>query len=157
MLTGTVAATLAGLVFVAISFAIGAKFERTEGDLNAWVAPALIYFGEVFVASAATVAPLSPAVFAGVLLGALAIGVPFGAWRLRYLVKQHREEAIDASTWASQLLFPTLSHVAIGAGAILVVTGDARGMLAIAGGAIVLIACAVRNAWELVVYLLEQR
>src|SRR5512140_2613699 len=157
MLAGTVAATLAGLVFVAISFAVGAKTERRADDLNAWVTPSLVYFVEVFVTASAAVAPLSMAVFGGLILGGLAIGTPFAVWRMRYFLAEHRAEALDIATWMFQIVLPSLSHVAIGGGAALLLAGDPRGMLSIAGGVTVLVLCAVRNAWTLVVFLLEQR
>src|SRR5512140_2403815 len=104
MLAGTVAATLAGLVFVAISFAVGAKTERRAGDLNAWVTPSLVYFGEVFVTASAAVAPLSMALFRGLILGGLAIGTSFAVWRMRAFLAEHRAEALDLSSCLFQFV-----------------------------------------------------
>jgi hypothetical protein len=157
MLTGGAAATLAGLVFVSISFAIGTKAERTDGDLQAWVTPALVHFGEVFLASAAFVAPLPPHALGAVIIVAPLVAAPYGIWRIRYFVRQHREERLEGATWMWQIVLPMVAQGSILAGGAFLCLDESYAGAPIAGAACVLIACAVRNSWLTVIYLLESR
>jgi hypothetical protein len=157
LLTGAGAATLIGLMFVAISFAVGSKAERSRGDVDAWVTPSLVYFVEVFVIAAVAVAPLGARPLGWILVGLLAINLPFGLWRLRYLIAQHREERIEGKSWFWQSLLPSGAQLVLGFGALGLLTDDARGQVAIAAAALVLLSVAVRNAWSLVIWLVEQR
>jgi hypothetical protein len=157
MLTGGAAATLAGLVFVSISFAIGAQPEREEGDVSAWVTPSLAHFGEVFAVSAAFLAPVSAHVQGALLAGVPALGVPWGLWRVRYFARQHRQERLDAATWIWQIVLPMFGHAAIATGGALLLLDQPYGPPPVAGAACLLIGCAVRNAWMTVVYLLDSR
>ena len=157
LLAGTAAATLMGLVFVAVSFAVGSKAERTTGDVDAWITPALMFFTEAFVVSAVSVAPMSAHVLAGLVLVPPLIGAPYGAWRLRFFWRQHGEEALDGKTWIWHAILPLGAHAGIVTGAVLLFQDDDRGLPPIAAGTVVLVLCAVRNAWTLVVYLIEQR
>ncbi len=157
MLTGGASATLAGLVFVSVSFAIGTQAERSEGDVQAWVTPALVHFGEVFLASAAFIAPLPPhALGAIVAIGPL-VATPYGIWRLRFFMRQHHEERLEVATWIWQIVLPMIAHASIITGGALTVCDEPYGGAAVAGAACVLIACAVRNSWLTVIYLLESR
>jgi hypothetical protein len=157
ILTGTAAATLIGLMFVALSFAIGSKAERTRGDMNAWVTPSLIYFIEVFIIAAAAIAPISLRIIGGLLAILLLINLPFGLWRLRYLLTQHKEERIERTAWLWQSLVPMTAQLILGAGALGILVEDGRGLLAIPISVLLLMTAAVRNAWYLVIWLLEQR
>jgi hypothetical protein len=158
LLVGTAAATLIGLIFVAISFGANVKAEeRQRADVNAWVTPSLVYLVEVFVIAGAAVAPIDPWWLGVLLCGVLVFNLPFGLWRLRYLFSQHREEAIPGLTWLWQSLLPSLAQLVLGAGALGLLRLDARSVSPIAIAVVVLLLCAVRNAWTLVIYLLSQR
>jgi hypothetical protein len=157
MLTGTAAATLIGLMFVAISFAVSSKIERKRGDVDAWVTPTLVYFAESFVIAGASVAPISSRTLGILLCGLMALNLPFGMWRLRYLMIQHREDAIERLAWIWQVMLPGLAQLVLGVGGYRLVISDGRGLPAIAIALMLLLVVGVRNAWMLVVYLLEQR
>ena len=157
MLTGGAAATLAGLVFVSISFAIGAQPEREEGDLQAWVTPSLAHFGEVFLASAAFVAPLPPHVLGAAVVIVPVLAIPYGIWRMRFFLRQHAEERLEGATWLWQMILPMLAHASIVAGGVMICLDEPYGGAPIAGAACALIGCAVRNSWMTVVYLLDAR
>jgi hypothetical protein len=157
MLTGTVAATLAGLVFVSVSLGAGVKVERTRGDLDAWVTPSLVHFIIVLVISAAALAPLEVATFAYLALGLLAIGVPYGAWRMRYFFQRNVETKLGRTTWVWQVVLPASAQAGIAGGGIALAESEARGVMAIGAGAVLLLVVAVRNAWSVVTWFLEQR
>jgi cation transporter-like permease len=157
LLVGTAAATLIGLMFVAISFAVGSTAERTRKDVDAWVTPWLVYFAEVFLIAAVMLAPVSTLVQGCVLGGLLASNLPWGLMRLRYLHAQHAEERIPTSVWVWQMLLPLLGQLVLALGAVGFLQGDARALGVCALSVIVLLVVALRNAWYLVIYLIEQR
>jgi hypothetical protein len=157
LLTGTAAATLIGLMFVSISFAVGSTAERKRGDVDAWVTPSLVYFAEVFIIAGAAIAPLAARTLGMLLLALLALNATFGTWRLRYLFLQHKEESLGGKTWLWQVLLPVSAQAVWGLGAYGLIISDARGFAAIAGAVTLLLLVAVHNAWNLVIYFIEQR
>jgi hypothetical protein len=157
MLTGTAAATLIGLIFVAISFAVNSKAERTRHDMNAYVTPSLVYFAEVFVIAGASVAPIPVGILAKLMIGLLLFNLPFGLWRLRYLSAQHKEEAIPRTVWTWQVALPAIAQLILGAGGYGLLIADERALAAVALSVTLLLLVGIRNAWMLVVWLLEQR
>jgi hypothetical protein len=157
MLTGTAAATLIGLIFVAISFAMTSQIERKRGDLDAWVTPTLVYFAESFVIAGASVAPIATRTLGIILCGLIGFNLPFGILRLRYLMIQHREDAIERTAWIWQVALPGVAQLVLGVGGYGLIISDGRELPAIAIALMMLLVVGVRNAWMLVVYLLEQR
>jgi hypothetical protein len=157
LLVGTAAATLIGLMFVAVSFAVGSTAERTRKDVDAWVTPWLVYFAEVFLIAAVTLAPVSTMVQGCVLGGLLASNLPWGLMRLRYLHKQHSEERIPASVWIWQMLLPLGAQLVLALGAAGFLRVDTRALGVCALAVMLLLVVALRNAWYLVIYLIENR
>src|SRR5438034_413693 len=111
MLSGTAAATLTGLIFVAISFTIGSKAERSRKDLDVWVTPSLVYFLETFLVAGAMLTPISARVLGLLLLALMSLNLPFGVMRLRYFFQQHREEPLGRGAWVWQMLLPFLAQI----------------------------------------------
>ena len=157
LLVGTAAATLIGLMFVAVSFAVGSTAERSRKDVDAWVTPWLVYFAEVFLIASVTLAPISGLVQGCVLGGLLASNLPWGLMRLRYLQKQHAEERIPVSVWIWQMLLPLAAQLVLALGAVGILRADARALGVCALSVILLLVVALRNAWYLVIYLIENR
>ena len=157
LLVGTAAATLIGLMFIAISFAVGSKEESTRSDVDAWVTPSLVYFAEVFVISATVLSPVGATAVGVILGGLLLLNLPFGLVRLRYLKTQHSEERIPSTIWLWQMGLPLLAQLVLGFGAMGLLLGDSRALAAGAAAVMVLLVVAVRNTWYLVIYFIEQR
>jgi len=96
MLTGAAAATLIGLLFVAISIGTNLPMNRVADALQTFVTPTLIYYFQVLVASCLAVTPLqSQFVFGGALamLGCINIVLALKVfWRIRVI---HTNDKID--------------------------------------------------------------
>jgi hypothetical protein len=157
MLSGTAAATLTGLIFVAVSFAVGSKAERSRKDLDVWVTPSLVYFLETFLVAGAMLSPIGARFLGTLLLALMAVNLPFGAMRLRYLFQQHKEESLGRTAWVWQMMLPTVAQGVLALGGAGLITGHALAQPAIAVAVTLLLTVAVRNAWYLVIWLLEQR
>jgi hypothetical protein len=155
-LTGTAAATLTGLMFVAVTFGAGLVTKETAAAARAFLDPTYIHFVQVLFTACLLVIPtMGPT-----LLGALLI--PMGALRLlglfwiyaRYREAHRRGNSdIELSDWLSAIVAPLLTH------GLLVVTGVGfllHDALALSGLAIVtlsLLAIGIYGAWELVVWM----
>jgi hypothetical protein len=157
MLSGTAAATLIGLMFIAVSFAVGSTAQRSRRDLDVWVTPSLVYFLEAFLVSGALLTPIGPRLLGLLLLALLSLNLPFGVLRIRYLLQKHKEESIVSSAWAWQVLLPLVAQIVLALGAAGLFLGHTGAHAAIALAVTLLLSISVRNAWYLVVWLLEQR
>lgn len=109
MLTGAAAATLIGLLFVAISIGTNLAMKGVADALQTFVTPTLIYYFQVLVASCLAVTPLqSPFVFGGALaiLGCVNIVLALQVlWRIRVI---HTNKKIDLRHSIWHFLLPLL-------------------------------------------------
>jgi hypothetical protein len=157
MLTGGAAATLMGLLFVALSFGIGLEVQKRTDGINTFVTPTVVHFVEVLVIAAASVSPLPPT-FVALLLGGLVVANTLpGVRRVGRLRSYHAEEPFDWRDWVWYLLLPVAGHLVLLAAAIGMWQADERALLAMAGALVLLLVAGVRNAWDLVLYLLSKR
>ena len=160
MLTGAAAATLIGLLFVAISISIGTNLtiQQARNSLRTFVSPILIYYVQVFIVSCLAVMPLqSINILAGVvvILGGLNIFLVFKVcWRILVL---HRDE-MDFGHWMWHVLLPLITSilfvcVAVGFFDTVQLAGPG---LAVAN--LLCLAIGLRNTWVLTLWLvLHQR
>jgi hypothetical protein len=155
MLAGTAAATLTGLMFVAVTFGSALVTKETAQTTRAFLDPTYMHFVQVLLtACLLTVPTLGPS-----LLGCVLIGV--GAFRLvrlhwvfgRYRAAQRQYGDIELSDWVMSIMLPLLCHLslmAIGAGFVL------RSVFALSGLAavtMVLLFIGIHGAWELFVWM----
>ncbi len=156
VLTGTAAATLTGLMFVAVTFGAGLVTKETAAAARAFLDPTYIHFVQVlFTACLVLIPTMGPT-----LLGALLIGM--GALRLlglfwiyaRYREAHRRGNSdIELSDWLSAIVAPLGIH------GLFVLTGVGflrREPVALGGLAVVtlgLLAIGIYGAWELVVWM----
>jgi hypothetical protein len=155
ILTGTAAATLMGLMFVAVTFGAGLATPETAPAARAFLDPPFYHFAQVLLAACLMIVPTVTTTFAGVALIVLSL------YRLAILVRVHRymREAsakyndLEISDWLSGIVVPLLCHVVLGAsgGAFL-----ARAPIAFDGVAlatVAILALGLYGAWELILWL----
>lgn len=156
MLTGAAAATLIGLLFVAISISVGTNLsvERARNSLRTFVSPILIYYVQAFGISCLTVMPLQSINIPGFVIavpGIIDVVLALKTcWRILVL---HRDE-MDLGHWIWHFLLPLLTG--------LLLIGIAIGIfidvpLAAPGLAIADLLCltiGLRNTWVLTLWLI---
>jgi hypothetical protein len=157
MLAGGAAATLLGLLFVALSFGIGVEIEKRTEGINTFVTPTMVHFVDVLIIAAASVSPLARPVVAVLLVLMVVFNVVPGMHRIRHLRGFHQHEPFDWRDWLWYLLLPVGGQLLLVAAAIGMWRGDLRALEAMAGALALLLVCGIRNAWDLVIYLLEKR
>jgi hypothetical protein len=154
ILAGTAAATLTGLMFIAVTFGAGLVTRENAAATRAFLDPTYIHFVQVLLtACLMTVPTLSPSFLGGVLIvvGVARIVALHGVFR-RYQEAQSRNGDIEVSDWVVAIVLPLLCHAtlaATGAGFLL------RDAVALTGLAIVnvgLLFIGIHGAWELFVW-----
>ena len=164
MLLGGASATLVGLMFIAISLSSArrrpAERHELERAFNAFMSPTFIHFVYVLVTAVVVFVPTLDAAVLGGLLLLVGIGsIGNVARNLRYMRERYRASALDRSDLAWYGLLPALAYILYldaGIGLLRSAAGvPSRGhaLDALAAGAILLLVIGVRNAWDLMVYL----
>jgi hypothetical protein len=155
ILTGTASATLAGLMFVAVTFGSGLVTRETAQSTRAFLDPIYMHFVQVLLTSCLLTVPvLGPTLLGGVLIfaGGLRLGGLYAVLR-RHQEAQRKYNDIELSDWLAAIVLPFLCYallMATGAGFIL------RQDLALVGLAIVTLALlfiGIHSAWELFVWM----
>jgi hypothetical protein len=155
MLTGTAAATLTGLMFVAVTFGSSLVTKETAQSTRAFLDPTYMHFVQVLL----TACLLSVPTLGRSVLGCVLIGV--GAFRLvrlhwvfgGYRDAQRQHGDIELSDWVMSIVLPLLCHaslMAIGGGFIL---RKAAAPSALAVVTMVLLFIGIHGAWELFVWM----
>lgn len=159
LLTGTAAATLIGLLFVAVSISVGVNMTvtRVTAAAETFVTPILLSYALAFLISCLGVIPFQAPLFSGIILlvlGSMDTGrALWVAWRILAL---HRDE-MDRGHWVWHFLLPLVVGMLLVGTALAVLEGD---MLALAGLAITTLLClaiGLRNSWVLTLWLILQR
>lgn len=156
MLTGAAAATLIGLLFVAISISVGANLslQRARNSLRTFVSPILVYYAQVFAISCLMVMPLQSRNIPGLVIIVLG-GINFFlalkvCWRILVL---HRDE-MDLGHWIWHFSLPLIAGILL----VCIAIGFFNDtQLAAPGLAITDMLCltiGLRNTWVLTLWLL---
>jgi hypothetical protein len=149
ILIGTSAATLVGLMFVALSVGSRAITPKDLPALRVFVSPTVVHFLYVLVTSAVVMFPTLPRAFLGTVL-VLAGLASFGRALIGLPVM--RRSHPDIHDWVWYLLVPSVSYLLfVGTGiGLLLQVGQAASGLAVA--TLLLLLTGVRNAWDLVIF-----
>jgi hypothetical protein len=153
LLTGTAAATLLGLVFVAASIAATIPNEKlgTDASRSLWVLPIVYAFLRVLVVSAVGVIPGQTGTSFGYILAVLTV-LDLGrmVWITRGMMESHRtHERLTTGDWWWYVVYPALATVIIAATAVSLATGGPIPVPCLAAGMLFHMVIGVHNAWEL--------
>jgi hypothetical protein len=153
MLSGTAAATLLGLIFVAASIAATIPNEKL-GDMSTrqlWILPIIYAFLRVLVVSAIGVIPGQTGRAFGVTLSVL---VTFDLARMVWVARgmtrhHHTHERLETSDWLWYVVYPTLATVVLAATAVSLTLEWPFPPVFLAVGLIGHLVVGVHNAYEL--------
>jgi hypothetical protein len=160
MLCGAAAATLAGLLFVGLTFGSGlfAKAKDPEKLIHIWAEPILQDFLKVLLISALALVPvLSAAWFAAILLAASLRK----AWHLGevglHLRGMGPASDLEASDWALQLWLPALACLLELAAAAGLLLGQAWAFVALGACVFIFLGVGIQNTWTQLVWMAVER
>jgi hypothetical protein len=155
VLVGTAAATLTGLMFVAVTFGSSLVTRDTEQMSRAFLDPTCEHFGQVLLTACVMTMPvLASPVLAALLvlvgvLRLLSLHRVFGHYREAH--RKHRD--VELSDWVMSIVVPFLCHLGM------VLTGVAFALrlrfavVSLAVLTLILLAIGIQSAWELFVWM----
>jgi hypothetical protein len=153
ILTGTAAATLLGLIFLAAAIAASIPNEKLGDDKTRalWILPVVWAFVRVLVVSAIGLIPGQTATAFGTVL--LVLGVLDLARMVRVTVGIHRvhrtREPLDANDWGWYVIYPAVATLLVAGTGLALAREWTFPVAALAAGLLGHLVVGVRNAWDI--------
>lgn len=159
LLLGGAAATLVGLTFVAASIAAGTVKKEHKTGINLFITPTLLHFTAILVTCLLIVAPFAEAGLRGASVLALgALGVAYSAAVAINMRRHGYVASINLRDRVWYATAPILAYLVVVSGAFLHTrNGGGSGDLLLAGGLGLLLLAGIRNAWDMVLWIVLQR
>lgn len=154
IMAGTSAASLIGLMFVVITLVTRAERQaRSQDGLATFSTPTVMHFCAVLLVSATMTVPWHTLIFTALIAGV--VGLYGIAYVLRVIVRSRRFTSYvpDAEDWTWYWILPLLAYGAIFGAAIALVKAPVQALFALAAGVLLLIFIGIRNAWDVVTFL----
>jgi small-conductance mechanosensitive channel len=157
LLTGGAAATLTGLMFVAISLTAGLT-ERSAKGLRAWLDPTLYQFVSALVIALVLLIPTMTSTVLGILLSLWGL-ISVGLWVrvLRRMLEHRGEQPLDVLDWLWYRVLPLASHFLILGAGIGLLRGVVQAVTLVALASLLLLIVGIVNAWDLVLEIAQYR
>jgi hypothetical protein len=158
VMIGSSAAALTGLMFVVITLVTRAeRAEDTQSGIATFSTPTVMHFATALLIAAVLIAPWRSPVHAGVVVALIGlVGVAY-ILRVMYLARRLTTYTADLEDWIWFTILPFVAYAAISAGAIALAAAPVQALFILAGGVVLLVFIGIRNAWDVVTYLLIQR
>jgi hypothetical protein len=157
MMAGTAAATLIGLVFVAVTVGTGFSKSSIVHGTRGFLTPTLIRFSGVLFLSLAVLAPWPSAKPIGIILslGGLA-GL---AYQISVIFARHKAGLFlpDWHDWLPHVGVPALGSASLLAGAVGLLAERSFAPYAIAGAALLMLFAGIYGAWDLTLWMIKNR
>ena len=157
IMAGTAAATLIGLLFVAVTVGTGFSTSRIVDGTRGFLTPTLVRFGGVLLVSLAVLVPWSSAWPIGIILG---LGGLTGlAYQIKVVVRRHKVGLVlpDWHDWLPYVGVPALGSASLVVGATGLITEKSFAPYAIAGAAALLLFAGVYGGWDLTLWMVKNR
>jgi hypothetical protein len=159
LLVGTAAATLVGLMFVAVTFGASLVTEQTSASARAFLDPTFTHFVQILLTACLIAIPTMGPTLLGVLL------LLISALRIASLVRvyghmkqaQRTHNDIELSDWLMGIALPLLCYLLLGATGVAFLAGYAVAFDALAIVTVALLLNGVFGAWELLVWMAVAR
>jgi hypothetical protein len=154
---GPSAASLTGLQFVVIALIAQMRLRNTDGGIEAFSTPTVVYFGTVLLLSAVLCAPWDGLSGVAALIAACgAAGVGYTVlvgWRARR-VSAYRLVLED---WLWHVISPLIAYAMLLAAGLELPRRPAGALFTIAAATLFLLFIGIHNAWDTVTFLVIQR
>jgi hypothetical protein len=155
LLAGTAAATLTGLMFVAVTFGASLVTRETAQSTRAFLDPTYMHFVQVLLTACVLTVPTMGPGFLGsllILVGGLRLAGLRSVFR-HYLEAQRQYGDIDTSDWVISIVLPLLCHLVLMATGAAFVLREAAALTGLAVVTVVLLFVGIHGAWELFVWM----
>jgi hypothetical protein len=157
ILAGSAAATLVGLLFVAVTLGTGLSTSRIVDGTRGFVTPTLVHLGSVLFQTLAVLAPWPSAWPIGIILG---LGGLIGlAYQISVVVTRHKAGFVlpHWQDWIPYAGVPALGSASLIAGAAGLIAGKSFAPYAIAGSMVLSLFAGIYGAWDLTLWMIKNR
>ncbi len=149
ILTGTGAATLAGLLYLGLSNAVGVLGEDADKTIRMWAEPLLDDFLQAFAISALALAPgLDPRVLGSVLIALVIWRFKRLAEVIAYFRALPKPSDLGLEDWLELVVGPGLTYAAGLVGGVGLIVAGSWAPPVIALHVLVLLVLGVKNTWS---------
>jgi hypothetical protein len=156
-IAGPAAASLTGLQFVIIALIAQMRLRNSDGGIEAFSTPTVVYFGTVLLLSAVLCAPwdgLSGAAALVAVCGTAGMGYTgLVGWRARR-VEAYRLVFED---WLWHVILPLIAYAMLLAAGLELLRRPTGALFTIAAATLLLLFIGIHNAWDTVTFLVIQR
>ena len=160
VIIGSAAATLTGLMFVVITLVaqLRVSLPSPMSGVRFFNTSNVVHFGAALLVAAILSAPWPAFWTASLLLGLTGLGgvayVLLVLWEARQRLTSYQ---MVPSDWLWYTLLPLFSYTALVVSAILLAISPAVALFVIAAVALLFLFMGIRNAWDLVIYMVIER
>jgi hypothetical protein len=155
LLSGTAAATLIGLMFVAVTFGAGLVGAQSTDSARSFVEPPLYHFVHVLITACLVIIPSMSAPLLGVVLLAMSVLRTAVLFRIhRHLREAQRKYGdIELSDWLSGIVVPLLCYLLVGASGAGFFRGYSAAFSGLAIATLATLVLGIFSAWELMIWM----
>jgi hypothetical protein len=157
MATGTASATLAGLLFLALTFGSGMVTEDAAKAIRVWGEPILNDFVQVLVISCLAQCPgLDPLLLGSFFL----LYVSWRVWRLWEVAKHFKAYAagtLELGDWLEMVIYPGLLYILFALSALGILLASSWAPWALAIDVLGLLLLGINNTWSQVVWMVVEK
>jgi hypothetical protein len=155
LLVGTAAATLTGLMFVAVTFGASLVTRETAQTSRSFLDPTYQHFMQVLLTACLMTVPGIRPTLLGLLLCAVGLLRVASLWRVfgHYREAQRRAGDVEASDWVMAIVLPLLCHLWLVATGAAFVEGAGLAFPSLAAVTLTLLFVGIHGAWELFVWM----
>ena len=157
IMSGTAAATLIGLLFVAITVTTGLPTSRIVQGTRGFLTPTLVRFAGVLFLSLVMLAPWPSAWSIGIILG---LGGLTGLiYQTTVVITRHRAGLflVDWHNWVPNVGVPVLGNASLIVGAVGLIAEKSFAPYAIAGAIALLRFAGIYGAWGVTLWIITNR
>ena len=155
VLVGTAAATLLGLLFVAVSLGAGYLTEKHQLGTRTFMSPVVVHFTSVFFLSAVALFPWHQSKFPAALIGATAlVGAVISTYITIQVVRTDMTNYIQ--DYLAYGLLPGIAYLVLLVAAVSIYLEKDLGLDALAGALLLLTIANIRNAWDLMLTMVRR-
>lgn len=153
VIIGSAAATLTGLMFVAVTVLSGVRVRRMGEGIAAFSTPTIVHFCVALAVAAILNAPWQALWHAGLLLGLTGLaGLAYSAVVVRRMLRQAAYRPV-LEDWSWHAVFPIVSYVALVVAAGLLEGKPSTALFVVGAATVLLLFIGIHNAWDNVTYL----
>jgi len=158
-LLGAASATMVGLLFVAASVGSGAFTPGRRAPLRVFLSASVVNFGLTLALSLIVLAPLPNGRWLGALILICSLfGLTHASLAWRDTLKDGRLiHLLDLDDRVCYLALPSLGYLGVAASGMLFVFESAAGCTVLAVSVAVLLAIAIRNAWDITLWIITRQ